>query len=341
MSERLDDIAAAMVPGGKGILAADDNLAGIQKRFDPLGVASTPETRRDARQMLLGATDTMQRYISGVIFFDETFHQTAADGTPLVELVRSAGALPGIKVDIGPKPLAGFTGETITEGLDGLRERLAGYRDRGARFAKWRAVIAIDVPRGAPSETAIGSNMHALARYAALCQEARLVPVVEPDILMDGRHDIDTCYEVSKVVLLRLFGELHAARVKLEGTILKPNMVTPGRNSGTVGRPEEVAEKTLMLFRQTVPVAVPGIAFLSGGQADEEATANLNAMNAVGPHPWKLTFSFNRALQAAAQKVWLGRPENVPAAREAFAHRARMNALASLGQWRPELESAA
>ena len=341
MTERLEDIAAAMVASGKGILAADESSGTIKKRFDAIGVESTADSRRDYRELLFRTTDAMKNYISGVILYDETIRQKAADGTPLVDLIKATGAIPGIKVDAGAKPLAGFPGDTITEGLDGLRERLAEYYKLGARFAKWRAVIDIDTTKGVPSATSIGSNMHALARYAALCQEAGIVPIVEPEVLMDGAHDIDTCYEVTKAGLVKLYGELYAARVKLEGTVLKPNMVIPGKKSGKTASAEEIAEKTLRLFRETVPVAVPGIAFLSGGQSDEEATANLNAMNAAGAQPWKLTFSYGRALQAAPQKAWSGKAENVAAAQAAFAHRAHMNSLATLGEWQQQLEKAA
>ncbi len=340
MSERLEDIAEAMVAKGKGILAADESSGTIKKRFDAIGVESTEDNRRDYREFLFRTDDAMRNNISGVILYDETIRQKAADGTPLVDLIKAAGAIPGIKVDKGAKPLPNFPGDTITEGLDGLRERLAEYYKLGARFAKWRAVIDIDIPAGVPSATSIGSNAHGLARYAALCQEAGIVPIVEPEVLMDGAHDIDTCYQITEAMLLKLYGELYAARVVLEGTVLKPNMVIAGKKSGTTNSPEEIAEKTLKLFRHTVPVAVPGIAFLSGGQSDEEATANLNAMNAMGPHPWNLTFSYGRALQAAPQKAWSGKAENVKAAQAAFAHRARMNGLASKGEWKPELEAA-
>ncbi|WP_157016450.1 class I fructose-bisphosphate aldolase [Mesorhizobium xinjiangense] len=341
MSERLEDIAAAMVADGKGILAADESSGTIKKRFDTIGLESTEENRRDYREMLFRAGDAMKDCISGVILFDETIRQKAADGTPLVDIIKAAGAVPGIKVDKGAKAFAGFPGDKITEGLDGLRERLAEYYELGARFAKWRAVIDIDTANGVPSGAAIASNAHALACYAALCQEAGIVPIVEPEVLMDGAHDIDTCYEVSRLTLLKLYGELYACRVKLEGTILKPNMVIAGKKSGKPSSPEEVAEKTLKLFRQAVPVAVPGIAFLSGGQSDEEATSNLNAMNAIGPHPWKLTFSYGRALQAAPLSAWGGKKENVAAGQRAFAHRARMNGLAASGKWTGELEKAA
>ncbi len=341
MNERLEDIAAAMVADGKGILAADESSGTIKKRFDVIGVESTENSRRDYREMMFRAKEAMTKYISGVILYDETIRQKAADGTPLVDIIKAAGAIPGIKVDAGAKPLAGFPGDTITEGLDGLRERLAEYHKLGARFAKWRAVIDIDTAKGVPSATSIGSNAHALARYAALCQEAGIVPIVEPEVLMDGSHDIDTCYEVTKATLVKLYDELYDACVVLEGTILKPNMVIAGKKSGSKNSPEEVAEKTIKLFRQTVPTAVPGIAFLSGGQSDEEATANLSAINAIGPHPWKLTFSYGRALQAAPQKAWSGKAENIAAGQAAFTHRARMNSLAALGQWQSTLEKAA
>ena len=338
MSERLEDIAVAMVADGKGILAADESSGTIKKRFDAIGVESTADTRRDYRELLFRSTDAMKNYISGVILYDETIRQKAVDGTPLVDLIRAAGSIPGIKVDAGAKALPGFPGDTITEGLDGLRERLADYYKLGARFAKWRGVIDIDTGAGVPSAASINANTHALARYAALCQEAGIVPIVEPEVLMDGSHDIDTCYEVTKATLVKLYDALYEARVKLEGSILKPNMVIAGKKSGRKNSPEEVAEKTIRLFRETVPAAVPGIAFLSGGQSDEEATANLNAINAIGPHPWKLTYSYGRALQAAPQKAWSGKAENVAAAQAAFAHRARMNSLAALGTWKPELE---
>lgn len=340
MSERLEDIAAAMVADGKGILAADESSGTIKKRFDAINVESTENNRRDYRELMFRSEEAMKKYISGVILFDETIRQKAADGTPLVDVIRAAGSIPGIKVDAGAKALTGFPGDTITEGLDGLRERLAEYHKLGARFAKWRAVIDINDDEAVPSGYAIDANCHALARYAALCQEAGIVPIVEPEVLMDGPHDIDTCYEVTKVSLLQLFAELSAADVSLEGTILKPNMVIAGKKSGTRNSPEEVAEKTIRLFREVVPAAVPGIAFLSGGQSDEEATANLNAINAIGLHPWKLTFSYGRALQAAPQKAWSGKAENVAAAQAAFTHRARMNSLAALGKWEASLEKA-
>ncbi|MDH4987736.1 fructose-bisphosphate aldolase class I [Aminobacter anthyllidis] len=341
MSERLEDIAVAMVANGKGILAADESSGTIKKRFDVIGVESTADSRRDYREMMFRTKEAMTKYISGVILYDETIRQNAADGTPLVELIKASGAIPGIKVDAGAKGIVNFPGDTITEGLDGLRERLAEYYKLGARFAKWRAVIDIDTTKSVPSAYSIAANTHALARYAALCQEAGIVPIVEPEVLMDGAHDIDTCYDVTKATLVKLYDELYAARVNLEGTILKPNMVISGKKAARKASAEEIAEKTIKLFRETVPAAVPGIAFLSGGQSDEEATANLNAINAIGPHPWKLTFSYGRALQAAPQKAWSGKVENLAAGQAAFTHRAHMNHLAALGQWKSGLEKAA
>ncbi len=306
MTERLEDIAIALVAAGKGILAADESSGTIKKRFDSIHLASTEETRRDYREMLFRSDEAMKNYISGVILYDETIRQKAKDDTPLVEIIRKAGSIPGIKVDAGAKPLAGFDGETITEGLDGLRERLNEYYALGARFAKWRAVISIS--DGLPSWGAVKQNAQALARYAALCQEANIVPIVEPEVLMDGRpgdHTIDRCYEVTEWVLKTVFTELYDARVRLEGMILKPNMVIDGKKTRKASV-EEVAEKTVRCFRNTVPAAVPGIAFLSGGQTGEEATAHLSAMNAGFDMPWKMTFSYGRALQAAALDAWGG-----------------------------------
>jgi fructose-bisphosphate aldolase class I len=340
MSERLEDIAIRMVAEGKGILAADESSGTIKKRFDSIGAASTEEMRRDYREMLFSADDAMRNYVSGVILYDETIRQNARSGTPLVKLIEAAGAVPGIKVDTGAKPLAGAPGETVTEGLDGLRERLKEYYALGARFAKWRAVITIG-DGGRPSWNCIHANAHALARYAALCQEAAIVPIVEPEVLMDGpdaKHDIDRCYDVTVWTLATVFHELHVADVKLEGMVLKPNMVVPGQKSGTKASVEEVAEKTIKALKATVPPAVPGIAFLSGGQSDEEATAHLSAMNAMFDLPWKLTFSYGRALQAAALKAWGGKAENVRAGQAAFTHRARMNGLAARGAWNAGLE---
>lgn len=341
MTERLEDIAIALVASGKGILAADESSGTIKKRFDSINLASTEETRRDYREMLFRADDAMKNYISGVILYDETIRQKAKDGTPLTDIIRNAGSIPGIKVDAGAKPLAGFPGETITEGLDGLRERLNEYHGLGARFAKWRGVISIS--DALPTLGAVRQNAQALARYAALCQEAGIVPIVEPEVLMDGKpgdHSIDRCYEVTELVLKTVFAELYDARVKLEGMILKPNMVLDGKNARKASV-EEVAEKTVRCFLNTVPAAVPGIAFLSGGQTGEEATAHLSAMNEAYDMPWKMTFSYGRALQAAALEAWGGKPENVAAGQRAFTHRARMNGLAATGGWKKELEQAA
>ncbi len=335
----LNRIAERMVTPGKGLLAADESSGTIKKRFDAIGVESTEESRRDYRELLFRANEAMTRYVSGVILYDETIWQDAADGTPLVKLISDAGAVPGIKVDKGAKPLPGFPGETVTEGLDGLAERLAAYHARGARFAKWRAVI--DIGDGIPTAAAIKANAHALARYAGLCQAAGIVPIVEPEVLMDGGHDIGRCDEVTRSVLEAVFQELFEQRVALEGMILKPNMVICGKTSGAGSSVDEVATRTVAMLKAMVPSAVPGIAFLSGGQSDEEATAHLDAMNRLGPLPWKLTFSYGRALQAAPQKAWSGRPENVAAGQRAFTHRARMNGLASLGKWEGALETAA
>jgi len=332
----LNLMAEAMVAAGRGILAADESSNTIKKRFDAIGVESTADARRDYREMMFRTHDAMSKNISGVILYDETIRQNAKDGTPLVKVIEQAGSLPGIKVDKGTKPLPFCPGETITEGLDGLGERLIEYRNLGAKFAKWRAVI--DIGAGIPSHSAINANAHALARYAALCQQERIVPIVEPEVLMDGEHDIDRCYSVSEWVLKTTFEQLYYSRVALEGIVLKPNMVIPGKKSAKKASVEEVAEKTVRVLKNCVPAAVPGIAFLSGGQSDEEATAHLDAMNRLGPLPWKLTFSYGRALQAAPQKTWAGKSENVAAAQRAFAHRARMNSLAALGQWKADLE---
>jgi fructose-bisphosphate aldolase class I len=343
MTERLEDIARAMVAPGKGILAADESSGTIKKRFDKIGVVSTEETRRDYREMMFRAA-AMKKYVSGVILYDETIRQKAKDGTPLVDVMRAAGSIPGIKVDTGAKALAGPTSkvETVTEGLDGLRERLAEYYTLGARFAKWRAVITI--ADGCPTWNCVKANAHALARYAALCQEAGIVPIVEPEVLMDGehsKHDIDECYRVTEWTLRAVFRELYDARVNLEGMVLKPNMIIAGQKSAKQASAQEVAEKTIKCLKATVPTSVPGIAFLSGGQADELATEHLSLMNAMGPLPWALTFSYGRALQAAAQKAWSGKNENWPAGQAAFEHRAHMNSLASLGKWDAKLEKAA
>jgi len=340
----LNKVALAMVTPGKGILAADESSGTIKKRFDAIKVESTEENRRDYREMLFRSQEAMSKYISGVILYDETIWQNAKDGTPLVKLIEQAGAIPGIKVDEGTQALPMCPGELVTSGLDKLAERLKKYYERGARFAKWRAVIDIGSGtdgRGIPSMTAIRVNAHALARYAALCQAAQIVPIVEPEVLMDGDHDIDRCYDVTQRVLNKTFQELRVQRVALEGMILKPNMAISGKKSTRQASVEEVAEKTIRLLKACVPAAVPGIAFLSGGQSDEEATAHLNAMNRIGNLPWKLTFSYGRALQAAPQKAWSGKAENVVAGQRAFTHRARMNALASRGDWATDMEKKA
>lgn len=335
----LNKIAEAMVTPGKGILAADESSGTIKKRFDAIGVESTEDNRRDYRELMFRSTEAMSKYISGVILYDETIWQKAKDGTPLVEVIAKTGAIPGIKVDEGTKPLHNCPGELVTIGLDKLADRLPKYYAQGARFAKWRAVI--DIGGGKPSHTCVMANAHALARYAALCQEAQIVPIVEPEVLMDGDHDIDTCHRVTEWVLKETFQQLYYQKVALEGIVLKPNMAIAGKKSAKRASVQDVAEKTVRLLKNCVPAAVPGIAFLSGGQSDEEATAHLDAMNKIGGLPWKLTFSYGRALQAAPQKAWSGKAENVAAAQRAFAHRAMMNGLASLGQWKQDLEKKA
>jgi len=339
MSDTLEDVAANMVALGQGILAADESNRTCTKRFEALGITSTEETRRDYREMLFRADSVLRDYISGVILYDETIRQKAADGTPIPELIKKLGAFPGIKVDTGAMPLARSPEEKITEGLDGLRGRLQEYRELGAQFAKWRAVI--DIGPGRPTRNAIVSNAHALARYAALCQENGIVPIVEPEVLMDGpvaTHDADTCFEVTELTLKTVFQALYEAHIDLEGMVLKPNMTVAGQKSSKQASPEEVAEKTLKVLKACVPAAVPGIAFLSGGQSDELATEHLSLMNNLGPTPWQLSFSYGRALQQAAMTTWAGKEENVPSAQQAFAHRARMNSLAARGEWTPAME---
>ncbi|MEM9277121.1 MAG: class I fructose-bisphosphate aldolase [Pseudomonadota bacterium] len=341
MSERLEDIAIAMVAEGQGILAADESTGTIKKRFDSINVESTEDKRRDYREMLFRADEAMKNHVSGVILFEETLFQKAADGTPLVDLIKAAGAVPGIKVDKGAQALSGTSVEKVTEGLDGLRGRLAEYYEAGARFAKWRAVITIT--ENTPSWNCIKANAHALARYAALCQEAGIVPIVEPEVLMDGEHSqhtIERCQEVTEWALKTQFAELYDAGVNMEGMVLKPNMIVPGQSSGATATVEEVAARTVKCLKDCVPASVPGIAFLSGGQSDEEATAHLSAMNAMYDMPWKLTFSYGRALQAAALKAWMGKPENVAAAQSAFTHRAKMNGMAAMGSWTQGAEAA-
>jgi fructose-bisphosphate aldolase, class I len=333
--QRLNETAAAIVAEGKGILAADESDGTIKKRFDSIGVESTEENRRGYRDLLF-TTDGVEEYISGVILFDETIRQSSADGTPFPKLLESKGVIPGIKVDKGAKPLALAEGETVTEGLDGLLARLDEYRELGARFTKWRAVITIG--KGIPSEYCIWTNAHALARYAALSQEAGLVPIVEPEVLMDGDHSIERSFEVTSRTLHAVFTELRDQRVHPEGMLLKPNMVLSGYDNPEQASHEEVAAETIRCFKRHVPAAVPGIVFLSGGQSDEDATANLNAMNKLGPHPWQLSFSYGRALQAPALKAWGGKEENVEAAQRAYYHRAKMNSAARTGMYAPEME---
>ena len=329
--EQLAETAQAMVAAGKGIIAIDESNNTIKKRFDGVGIDCTEENRRAYRELLLTTPDLSQ-YISGAILYDETLRQSTKAGVPFAKVMADTGIIPGIKVDKGPQALAGFPGEVVTEGLDGLRERLKEYYALGARFAKWRAVINIgdDIPSG----TCIEANSHALARYAALCQEQGLVPMVEPEVIMDGSHDIETCYEVSEVTLRALFDALYNQNVALEGTILKASMVLPGKDSGEIAPVDEVAEATLMCLKSSVPAILPGIVFLSGGQSDEDATAHLDAMNRMGPNPWPLSFSYGRAMQQAALKLWaqdmIG---NFASAQQTVFERARANGLAALGQW--------
>jgi len=334
----LDTIARAMVAKDKGILAADESSGTITKRFDKIKLDSTEESRRTYRELLFttpGASD----YISGVILYDETIRQKTRDGVPFPEFLSRNGMLPGIKVDLGAKPLAGFPGETITEGLDGLRDRLAEYRTLGAKFAKWRAVI--DIAEGIPTRFCIEANAHALARYAALCQQAGIVPIVEPEVLMDGAHTIERCDAVTDDTLQAVFAELYAHRIRLEGMILKPNMVISGTKCPTRAGAEQVAEATVRCLKRNVPAAVPGVAFLSGGQSPEEATEHLSLMNQLGPLPWELSFSYGRALQAPVLDAWRGQPATFPAGQKALFKRAKLNGLARSGRYVAALESAA
>jgi fructose-bisphosphate aldolase class I len=332
----LSATAHALVAPGKGILAADESTGTIKKRFDSIGVESTESNRRDYREMLF-TTDGAADFISGVILYDETIRQDASNGAPLRKLLEDQGIIPGIKVDLGAKPLALAEGETITEGLDGLRERLADYSALGARFAKWRATYSIT--DALPSSYCIDVNADALARYAALCQEAGIVPIVEPEVLMDGDHTIERSAAVTASVLQAVFHALSGQRCELEGLLLKPNMVLSGYGAPVKASVDEVATATVRCFRHVVPAAVPGIVFLSGGQSDEDATAHLNAMNQLGPHPWQLSFSYGRALQAPALKAWKGDVTNVDAGRAAFLHRARLNGAARTGSYTPAMES--
>jgi fructose-bisphosphate aldolase, class I len=339
MSQSLADVARAMVAPGKGILAADESSGTIKKRFDGIKTESTADSRRDYREMMFRSTEAMKNHISGVILYDETIRQNAKDGTPLAKIIQAAGALPGIKVDAGAKPLPFCPGETITEGLDGLAGRIKEYVGLGAKFAKWRAVI--DIGKNMPSYNCINGNAQALARYAALCVEGGLVPIVEPEVLMDGDHDIDTCEAITEWVLKETYAQLYYAKVPLEQTILKPNMVIAGKKCAKQASRQDVAERTVKVLKRCVPPAVPGIAFLSGGQSDEDATAHLSLMNKLGPLPWALSFSYGRALQAAALKAWSGKTENVAAGQRAFSHRAKMNGAAALGKWSETMEKAA
>jgi len=341
MAHDLEATAQALVTPGKGILAADESMGTIQKRFDTIDVESTEDNRRSYRELLL-TTGNAESHISGVILFDETARQSTAGGRRFVEVLQDKGILPGIKVDKGAKPLPFAPGEKVTEGLDGLRPRLEEYAGMGLRFAKWRAVIVIDSARGLPSGHCLDANAHALARYAALCVEQGLVPIVEPEVLMNGPHTIDDCYDATEHTLQRVYEALHLHRVPLEKTLLKPNMVLSGDTCSEQAGPEEVAEKTIRCFRRTVPAAVPGVVFLSGGQSDEQATVNLNAMNARDEVlPWRLSFSYGRALQAPALATWLGKAENVAAAQSAFFRRASLNGAATLGKYTPAMEGAA
>jgi fructose-bisphosphate aldolase class I len=334
----LEATARALVAPGKGILAADESTGTIARRFEAVGVESTEESRRAYRELLF-TTEGAADFISGVILFDETIRQRASDGTPFPELLERQGIIPGIKVDKGAKPLARAPGETVTEGLDGLRERFAEYVELGAKFAKWRAVISIgdDIP----SEYCLWVNAHALARFAALAQEAGLVPIVEPEVLMDGTHTIERSFHVTARMQRAVFTELHDQRVELEGMLLKPNMVLSGYDCPEQASVDDVARETVRCLRHTVPAAVPGIVFLSGGQSDEAATEHLNAINALGPQPWELSFSYGRALQAPAQKAWRGDPANVAAAQAAYLKRARLNGAARSGSYSPEQEQLA
>jgi fructose-bisphosphate aldolase class I len=333
-AHELKAVAESIVAGNQGILAADESTATIKKRFDSIGLESTEENRRAYRNLLFTAPG-MEDYIGGVITYDETIRQRSDDGTPFAELLASKGVVPGIKVDTGAHDLAGRPGEKVTEGLDGLRARCEEYRGMGARFAKWRAVITIG--DGIPTDACIRANAHALARYAAICQEQDLVPIVEPEVLMDADNTIETCYDVTAGTLQAVFDELDAHGIDLAGTLLKPNMVISGKGCPEQADAEQIAELTVDCFRRHVPVAVPGIVFLSGGQSEVEATRNLNSINRIGG-PWPLSFSYGRALQASALQAWLGDAANVEAAQQAFLHRARMNSLAVAGEWNAELE---
>ena len=338
MTSDLETTARRLVAEGKGILAADESFPTIEKRFKSINVDSTEENRRAYRDMLFG-TERLEEHISGVILFDETIRQSDSGGTSFPEVLSSKGIIPGIKVDKGAKDLALFPGEKITEGLDGLRGRLEEYYEMGARFTKWRAVIAIG--DGIPTDFCIHANGHALARFAALSQEQGLVPIVEPEVLMDGDHSLDACFDATARTLTALFQQLELHTVSLPGTLLKTNMVLSGKDAAAQAGVEEVAEETVRVLEKTVPHELPGIVFLSGGQSDEVATAHLNAMNQFGTHPWELSFSYGRALQAPALSAWAGDPANVETGRNALLHRARLNGAARDGKYSPDMEHAA
>ena len=336
--QTLETVAQAMVAKGKGILAADESMGTIKRRFDSIKIESNENNRRAYREMLF-AGKGVEEAISGVILFDETIRTAASDGTPFPQMLAKKGIIPGIKVDKGPVDIPAFPGEVVTEGLDGLRGRLKEYKELGAKFAKWRAVITIG--EGIPTYTCLQANAHALARYAALCQEAEIVPIVEPEVLLDGNHTVERCQEVTEQTLKVTFTELFLQRIHLEGMILKPSMVVSGKDNVRQAGVEEVAERTLQCLKRTVPAAVPGIAFLSGGQSAVSATEHLNAMNKTGPHPWQVSFSYARALQDPALKAWKGEAANVPAAQRIFYHRAKMNSAARTGSYTAQMESAA
>jgi fructose-bisphosphate aldolase, class I len=337
-NQALESVAQAMVAKGKGILAADESMGTIKRRFDSIKIESNESNRRAYREMLF-ATKGVEEAISGVILFDETIRTAASDGTPFPQLLAKKGIIPGIKVDKGPVDIPGFPGEVVTEGLDGLRGRLKEYKELGGKFAKWRAVIAIG--EGIPTYTCLQANAHALGRYASLCQEAGIVPIVEPEVLLDGNHTIERCQEVTEQTLKITFTELFLQRVQLEGMILKPSMVVSGKDNSRQANVEEVAERTIRCLKRTVPAAVPGIAFLSGGQSAVSATEHLNAMNKLGPHPWQVSFSYARALQDPALKAWKGEAGNVATAQRIFYHRAKMNSAARSGSYTAQMESAA
>lgn len=336
--QELESVAQAMVAKGKGILAADESMGTIKRRFDSIKLESNENSRRAYREMLF-TTKGLEEAISGVILFDETIRTAASDGTPFPLVLSKKGIMPGIKVDKGPVEIPGFPGETVTEGLDGLRARVKEYRDLGAKFAKWRAVITIG--EGMPTYTCLEANAHALARYAALCQEGGLVPIVEPEVLLDGNHTVERCEEVTEATLRITFATLMRQRVHLEGMILKPSMVVSGKDNSRQAGVDEVAERTIRCLKRTVPAAVPGVAFLSGGQSAVSATEHLNAMNKLGPLPWQVSFSYARALQDPAIKAWKGDAANVAAAQRIFYHRAKMNGAARSGSYTKEMEAAA